>query len=153
MIKVAFLADYSEVVPILAHWFRAQWPDYYAKRTPATIAQGFQTNANRHALPVRLVAFVDEELAGTIVLRERAIKTLPDYTPALGGLLVAQPYRRRGVGSELIRAGTNVARAQGYKTLYATTSAAGSLLENLGWLLIDTVPHGKEQLALYQCLL
>jgi hypothetical protein len=46
----------------------------------------------------------------------------------------------------------NLAREQGYETAYATTAAAGSLLENLGWELvnwmpIDPVPHGQERLA------
>jgi GNAT superfamily N-acetyltransferase len=104
MIEVAFLADYSKVVPTLAHWFRAQWTEYYAERTLADISQDFHSEANRHGLPVRLVAFLDEELAGTIVLGERAFETLPDYTPGLGGLFVTGPYRRHGVGSELIRA-------------------------------------------------
>jgi hypothetical protein len=56
MIKVALLADYSEVVPTLAYWIRAQWPDYYVERTLADISQDFLSEANRHGLPVRLVA-------------------------------------------------------------------------------------------------
>jgi GNAT superfamily N-acetyltransferase len=152
MIKVALLADYSEVVPTLAYWIRAQWPDYYVERTQADISQDFHSEANRHGLTVRLVAFLDEDLAGTIVLHERAFEPLPIYTPGLGGLFVTGPYRQRGIGSELIRAGMNVAREQGYETVYATTAAAGSLVENPGWELvswmpIDTVPHGQERLA------
>lgn len=158
MIKVAFLADHSEMAPILAQWFRTQWPAYYAERTPATIAQDFYAEANRRGLPVRLVALVDEALAGTIVLRERALATLPDYTPGLGGLFVAESYRRRGVGTALISAGMNVAREQGYETVYAATVAARGLLEGLGWelvgwKLIKASPHGQERVALYRCVL
>lgn len=137
MIKVAFLADHAEAVPTLAQWFRAQWPDYYAAQTPEAIVQGFYSQANRNGLPVRLVAFMNEAPAGTVVLRQRAVETLPDYSPGLGGLFVAEPYRRRGVGTELVRAGMTVAREQGYESIYAGTVAARGLLERLGWELVE----------------
>ena len=53
MIEIAFLVDYPETIPTLTHWFRAQWPEYYAERTPADIAQEFYSEANRDGLPVR----------------------------------------------------------------------------------------------------
>ena len=53
MIEIAFLVDYPEAIPSLTHWFRAQWPAYYAERTPADIAQDFCSEANREGLPVR----------------------------------------------------------------------------------------------------
>jgi hypothetical protein len=84
MIEIAFLVDYPEAIPTLTHWFRAQWPAYYAERTPADIAQDFCSEANRDGLPVRLVAFADGELAGTITLRDRATQTLPEYPQVLG---------------------------------------------------------------------
>ena len=158
MIEIAFLADKLEAIPTLSQWFRAQWPDYYGARTPAAIAQGFHAQANREDLPVRLVAFVEQALAGTIVLRKRAVETLPEYSPGLGGLFVTEAYRRRGVGTELLRAGMIVAREQGYENLYAGTVAARGLLERLGWELIgwktiEAIPHGRERLALYHCTL
>ena len=47
MIEITFLVDHPEAIPTLTHWFRAQWPEYYAERTPADIAQGFCSEANR----------------------------------------------------------------------------------------------------------
>jgi GNAT superfamily N-acetyltransferase len=151
MIKIAFLADHAETIPTLAQWFRAQWPVYYAGRTPADIVQDFYAEANRSGLPVRLVAFAGDELAGTIILRERAMATLPDYRPGLGGLLVVARHRGRGIGTELVRAGMDVAREQGYDRVYATTVTAGGILERLGWTLVQTVSHGEEQTVLYCC--
>jgi len=153
MIKVAYLADHSEAAPILAQWFRAQWPDYYADRTLEAVIQDFHAEANRHSLPIRLVAFVDAALAGTVILRERALGTLPEYRPGLGGLFVPESHRRQGVGTELVRAGMNVAREQGFGSVYAGTEAARGLLERLGWEMVETVLHGQEHLAIYRCLL
>ena len=46
-----------------------------------------------------------------------------------------------------------VAREQGYETVYATTVAAARILERLGWEFIQTVVHQDGQTALYRCKL
>ena len=151
MIEIAFLADHLEAIPLLTRWFRAQWPDYYAERTAADIAQDFYAEAQREGLPVRLVALRDGQLAGTITLREEATWTLPEYRPGLGGLFVTEPQRGQGVGTKLVRAGMKLALAQGYATVYATTVNARGILERLGWKLVKEVAHGDERLLLYGC--
>lgn len=151
MTQIAYLAEHPETIPTLTGWFRAQWPDYFAGRTPQDIAQDFYAEANRNRLPVRLVVFADGTLAGTIMLRDQAIQTLPEYHPGLGGLFVPERYRGRGIGTELVRAGMNVAGEQGYESLYATTISARGILERLGWRLVKTLTHNDEQLALYRC--
>ena len=50
MIEISFLADHPETVPILTGWFRAQWPEYYAGRTPEDIAGDFYEEAQRSGL-------------------------------------------------------------------------------------------------------
>jgi RimJ/RimL family protein N-acetyltransferase len=151
MIEIALLADHPETIPMLIQWFRAQWPDYFAERTLADMAQDFAEEANRTGLDVRLVAFAEGELAGTITLREEATWDMPQYRPGLGGLFVPEQFRGRGVGTELVRAGMKVAQEQGYERVYATTIAARGILERLGWKLVQEVLHGDEQLMLYQC--
>lgn len=151
MIKISLLADCPESVPTLVRWFRTQWPDYFAGRTEADIAQDFFLEANRNGIPVRLVAFADGELAGTITLRDRAMNALPEYHPGLGGLFVIEQHRGQGIGSELVRAGMHVAREQGYQRIYATTVAARGILERLGWKPIQRVSDGDEKLMIYSC--
>ena len=153
MIKIALLADYPKTISTLTQWFRSQWPEYYAERTPADIAQDFYLEAKRDGIPVRLVAFTEDELVGTITLRERAINTLPEYHPGLGGLFVLEQHRGRGIGTELVRAGMKVAQEQGYKRVYATTVSARGTLERLEWKFIQKLYHSDEQLALYLCKL
>ena len=107
--------------------------------------------ANRHGLPVRLIAFADGALAGTIALRERALQTLPEYHPGLGGLFVVKQQRGCGVGTELVSAGMNVAREQGFERVYAGTVAASGILKHLGWKLVQMVLEDDEQVLLYSC--
>lgn len=151
MIEITFLADHPEVIPTLTNWFRAQWPDYYAGRTTQDVAQDFSCEAKRTGLPVRLVAFCDGDLVGTITLREQAIRDLPAYHPGLGGLFVLEQYRGQGIGTMLVKAGMDLVRSQGYHRVYATTNLARGILERLGWQAIQDISHNNEQLVLYLC--
>ena len=153
MITVGFLADYPDTIPTLASWFRDQWPDYYAGWSQAEMEQDFLEDVSRNRLPSRLVAFESNEPVGTIVLREQGTEMLPDLQPELGGLYVIESHRGHGIGTELVRAGMQLALDQGYETVYATTVVAAGILERLGWKFIKTVTHQDGQLALYRCKL
>lgn len=153
MITIGFLADYPNTIPTLATWFRAQWPDYFAGWSPEEMVQDFREDCSRDRLPIRLVAFVSDELAGTIILREQGSEMLSEYQPELGGLYVAAAQRGHGVGTELVRAGMALALAQGYETVFATTVAAANILERLGWEFIKTVVYDDGEPSLYRCKL
>ena len=153
MITIGFLADYLDTIPTLAKWFRNQWPDYYADMSQEEMELDFLEDASRDRLPIRLVAFESSELAGTIILRETNTEMPPEFQPELGGLYVVASHRGHGIASELVRAGMQVAREQGYETVFATTVAAAGILERLGWEYIKTVIHSDGPLALYRCKL
>ena len=153
MITIEFLADHLDGIPTLAKWFREQWPDYYAGWSPAEMEQDFLEDASRDRLPSRLVAFESGKLAGTIVLRGHGARISREFEPELGGLYVIESHRGHGIGTELVRAGMQLALDQGYETVVATTVAAAGILANLGWEFIRTVIHDDGPLALYRCKL
>jgi GNAT superfamily N-acetyltransferase len=150
MIEIAFLVDHSDAIPTLTQWFRDQWPEYYAARSREDIAQDFYAEANRGGLPVRLLAFMDGTLAGTVTLRDQALRGFPEYQPGIGGLLVAERHRGQGIGTALVRAGMQLAREQDYGTVYIATVTARGIVEHLGWELVQAVSHGDEQTVLYR---
>ena len=150
MITIGFLADYPDTIPTLAKWFRAQWPDYYASWSQAELEQDFHSDTSRDQIPCRLVAFESGELAGTIILRTNGSAMPPEFQPELGGLYVVETHRGHGIATELVRAGMNVARDQGYEAVYATTVAAAGILERLGWKFVKTVVHEDGPLDLYR---
>jgi GNAT superfamily N-acetyltransferase len=76
---------------------------------------------------------------------------LPEFQPELGGLYVVESHRNHGIATELIRAGMQVAREQGYETVFATTVAAAGILERLGWEFLQTVVYQDGPTGLYRC--
>jgi RimJ/RimL family protein N-acetyltransferase len=151
MITIGFLADHLDTIPMLANWFRAQWPDYFAGWSHADMEQDFLQASSTNRLPIRLVAFDADELVGTIVLRKHGSESLPEFQPELGGLYVTESQRGRGIGTALVQAGMELANDLGYEKVYATTVAAAGILERSGWAYIKTVTHQDGQLALYGC--
>src|SRR5690348_2518575 len=99
MITVLLLAERPESIPILARWHHAQWPDYSGSQTVEDAERRIRAWMNRDRLPIGLAAYLDGQLAGAAVLRENAMGSRPDFGPGLGALLVAEPFRRRGVAT------------------------------------------------------
>ncbi|NJN44764.1 MAG: GNAT family N-acetyltransferase [Anaerolineae bacterium] len=153
MIKIDFLVDHLDSIPTLTKWFRAQWSDYYADWSEEKMEQDFLEDASYDRLPIRLVAFDSDELAGTIILRESGSEALPESQPELGGLYVVASHRDRGIGTELVRAGMKLALELEHETIYATTVNAAGILERLGWDFVKTVVHEDVELSLYRCIL
>jgi RimJ/RimL family protein N-acetyltransferase len=153
MITIGFLADYLDTIPTLIRWFRNQWPDYHMEMSEEEMEQDFLEDASRDRLPIRLVAFESNELAGTISLRDNGSAMPPELQPELGGLYVVESHRGHGVATELVRAGMQLAHKQGYETVYATTVVAAGILERLGWEFLKTIVHEDEELPLYRCKL
>ena len=119
MITIGYLADYLDTILTLANWFRAQWTDYFAGMSQEQLEQDFLSDASRDRLPIRLIAFESNELAGTIVLRENGTEMLPEFKPELGGLYALDSHRGHGVATELVRAGMRLALDQGYEAVFA----------------------------------
>src|SRR4030042_6448203 len=149
-VQIEYLADHTEVITTLAEWFRSEWTEYYVTRTLADIVVDFYEEVNRDYIPIRLVAFLGGELVGTIVLREKILEAHPEYHPGLGGLLVAKPHRRSGIGTLLVQAGTSMAYNIGFPVIFAATNVAGGILERLQWEKLGSFPNHGEQTALYR---
>ncbi|MCC2669858.1 MAG: putative N-acetyltransferase [Armatimonadetes bacterium] len=144
-VRIAYLADHPELLPVLLDWFRAEWPDYYGSRTVEDVLDELRAGMHRDCLPLRLVAFAGAEPAGTVILREHPLDARPNLRPGLGGLYVAPGWRRQGIGATLVSSCMGTAHALGHTELFAATGTARALLERLGWERTEElVAHGQE---------
>jgi GNAT superfamily N-acetyltransferase len=77
--------------------------------------------------------------AGTCLLVSSEIDPVHAVSPWLAGLYVAPEHRRFGVGTALVRAVEDQARARGHSRLYLYTDDARPFYERLGWKTVDRV--------------
>lgn len=151
-VQVGLLTEHRDAIGVLAAWFIAQWPSYYAKRARRDVEKEFEAGMNTDRLPVVLLAHEAGTPLGTITLRERAMTDLPQYGPGLGAFYVSPNHRHRGIGTALVEAGMRTARQIGCAELYATTAAPGRIFERLGWTTLGPLLHRGEAINLYRCL-
>ncbi len=76
-------------------------------------------------LPLSLVALVDGEPVGTVNLIENDDETRPQLRPWLAALIVRPAFRRRGVGSALVRELLRQADRLGEREVFLGTDNPG----------------------------
>jgi GNAT superfamily N-acetyltransferase len=148
--RIEFLADYPELIPMLKEWFETEWGSYYGPGGPGDAQRDLLAYANRGALPVGVVAFCADDLCGIAALKAESIASHRHLSPWAAVGLVSPSYRRRGIGSELVRALEDVARALGHTRIYCGTSSATRLLERRHWQFMERVRHDGEPVSIYQ---
>ncbi|HEU4334771.1 MAG TPA: GNAT family N-acetyltransferase [Candidatus Eisenbacteria bacterium] len=148
--RIEHLADHSEALPVLAAWFEAEWPSYYGPDGPGDARRDLDGCARRGELPIGFVAYVGDELCGTMALKRESVSILPHLSPWVAAGLVRAPRRRQGIGAALLDAVEETARRLGFTRLYCGTAAAMSLLDRSGWRFRERVAYGGEDVAVYE---
>ena len=69
-------------------------------------------------------------------------------TPWVSGFYVLPGYRRRAIGTRLLRAVVGAARSGGAANLYLYTHTAESLYRRLGWRVMERFPLDGKAFAL-----
>jgi GNAT superfamily N-acetyltransferase len=148
-LKIDYLIDHPQLIPLVARWKYRQWRFLYSRtlrerllpwRTPAAWVRGVRTNLGREAIPTTWVAFYDGKAAGVASLvaqdhstddRENAGRS--HLTPWLAGLYVATPFRKRGIAPALVDRVVEVARALNVSKLYLQTFDLADYYKRRGW--------------------
>ncbi|MEO8102833.1 MAG: GNAT family N-acetyltransferase [Betaproteobacteria bacterium] len=150
MVDVRLLADFPNVIPTLAGWYRAEWSTWFGDTPVEEIAADLANVANRDALPLGLVAFVPAgQVAGVCSLRADPFEPYPHAGPWLRGLYVDLPWRGKRIAGELLAAAELHAARLGVPKLYAATGTAVNMFERAGWLGFDEVRHEQQTLVIF----
>lgn len=131
--NIAYLAHHKDEIPKLAQWFFHEWGYLYPERTVEDVERLIGERLNTASIPLALVAFEGNDLVGTICLKAHDMDSHPKLTPWLAGLYVAEPWRRNGIGSELVSAIEQQANNLGVQKLYLYTPESELFYSNLGW--------------------
>ena len=148
-LRIEYLSDHPEVLPILKEWFETEWASYYGPGGRGDAEEDLVAYANRAKLPVGVVAFLENEVAGIAALKSESIKTHSHLSPWAAATMVHRDRRGRGIGTELIRAVEEEAKRRGYSRIYCGTSTATRVLERRGWRLIERVAYDGENVSIY----
>jgi GNAT superfamily N-acetyltransferase len=124
------LGSHPDLIGVTVAWQMNEWdPDGDTSRwTRARIAEARMTG-----IPCAWVAFADAAPVGSVSLVENNMDTRKDLSPWLAALYVIPSYRRRGIGTALVRRCEQEAWSTGVKRLYLHTTTARDLYERLGW--------------------
>jgi len=141
--NISYLADHTEVIPMLAQWFYKEWSYLYPGKTLADVEQLIGERININRIPLALVAFNNQELIGTVCLKVHDMDTHLDLSPWLAGLYVSESMRLNGIGSMLVSAIEKKASELGIEKLYLHTPESETFYLKLGWQLKErTNYHG-----------
>jgi N-acetylglutamate synthase-like GNAT family acetyltransferase len=131
--KITYLADHQDVIPLLSKWFHREWAYLYPERTEDGVTRLISERTNRDKIPIALVAFDGKELIGTVCLKSNDMDTKPELNPWLAGLYVKESYRKNGVGSCLVKAIEQKAFEMGISRLFLYTPESEVFYSKLGW--------------------
>lgn len=148
-LRIEYLADHPQAVPLVRRWFETQWADYYGPGGPGNAEQDLLRYSSREALPIGVVGLLDARVCGIAALRRDSIDTHRHLSPWVAALMVSPEFRCRGIGTSLVRAAAQIARELGFPAVYCATSTANGLLEREGWSLLGRASFEVQAGSIY----
>lgn len=139
--KIDYLADHKELIPILARWMHEEWGYLYPEHTIEIRERLVAERSNKDRIPLTLVAIEDGKPVGTVCLMAHDMDTRPELTPWLASLYVEKNHRRRGIGARLVAAIEAEAARLGVKQLYLFTPDQENFYTRLGWSVTERIAY------------
>lgn len=148
--KLALLANHSEVIPPLAAWYFAEWGYEVPGNTLEKEAQNLRQYLNEDQIPLIVVAMADIRLVGAAQLKYREMDIYPDKEHWLGAVFVDPAFRGKRIARRIIEEVISLARKFGVAELHLQTEEMdGGLYAAMGWEPIERVSyHGVEVLVM-----
>jgi GNAT superfamily N-acetyltransferase len=145
------LARHRALVPLLAEWFVAEWPAWYASGGQGNIGQDLDAfAASETTLPIGFVAFLAGEPVGAGALKAESIPSHTHLSPWASAGFVAPEHRGQGIGAGLLAALLVHARGLGFPHVYCGTSTAEALLLRSGWHAFEVTQHAGKPLTVFR---
>jgi N-acetylglutamate synthase-like GNAT family acetyltransferase len=148
--RLDYLADRPEALPMLARWHHAEWGRYSADRTVETMGERLRGHLNRDQIPLCVVAHEEGIPVGTAGLVEFDMETRRDLTPWLADVVVDPERRNAGIGTRVVEFIVARARDLGVKRLYLFTPDRESFYARMGWSVLERTEYRGEQVVIMQ---
>ena len=132
-LRIESLGIHRALIPTVAQWHFAEWGHQDPEGCEDSWGQRLGDRAQLRGIPSYYVAFCDGTAVGSVGLCEHDMSTRASLSPWLSGLYVLPHFRRRGVGSQLVKHAMDAARDARVTMLYLHTARAEALYASLGW--------------------
>lgn len=139
-VTIDYLENYSHHIPALAQWMFEEWGSFYPRSSLETTSKWVAKTARSTALPLTMIALDGPNLVGFAMLQKHELCPTRGLTPWLGGLLVKEGHKGKGIGKKLHQSAIDYVRHLHHKKLYLLTfdSVLCDWYEDLGWMAIKT---------------
>jgi ribosomal protein S18 acetylase RimI-like enzyme len=149
------LKNHAQTISQLAQWLYEEWRPYDTSLTLQKLIDSFGERLNSDQIPITFIVLKKGYPIGCISLKKQSNPELLDYPNNsiwMGSLQVIPEERNQGIGQELLKFSTCVARVLNYKSLYFYTSN----FANVEWYIkrgacfIETRPFRDHEITIMQ---
>jgi N-acetylglutamate synthase-like GNAT family acetyltransferase len=140
-LRLAYLADHPEFIPVLAGWHRREWEHFRPDEPVEAWVGRLKDVCGHREIPTVVVAVREGELVGSAMLLKESMRTRKDLSPWLAGVIVAQQHRRLGIGGLLVDRIVLEAGSLGFETLYLWTPTVEQFYARRGWTTLERTTY------------
>ncbi|MBU9847241.1 GNAT family N-acetyltransferase [Rahnella ecdela] len=133
-LEIVSLAGQTAHIPAISQLLHEEWSAFEHWAEPARISQRLQARISAGHHEFTLVALANkQEIAGTASVIRYELADRADREYWLGEVFTCVHMRGKGIGSALVRACVEKARAAGIDALWLYTPDQQALYARLGW--------------------
>lgn len=147
MLNITYLADRPDLLPIVSAWVYGEWGAHMPGLTLEDLTRIFSGHLSRERIPLTMVAFQEDQPAGTASIYVHDLETRPDLSPWLAAVYVDPLFRRQGIGSALVQAIEREACRLQIARLYLFTPDQEPFYTRLGWSLLERQEYWNESVV------
>jgi predicted N-acetyltransferase YhbS len=131
--EIAYLADHLGLAPLLANWHYREWADLLPGWTREQAEIELCSHSGHRQIPTTFVAIENGQPLGSASLLKSDLDCWEHLSPWIASVFVAPPFRRRGLGRQLVSRGVEEAKALGVPVIYLFTAGQAGYYQKLGW--------------------
>jgi predicted N-acetyltransferase YhbS len=147
MLLIEHLADHKEYIDTVVDWL---WKEFGEENSYAFFESIIKNSLKKGHLPLTFVAFIDNELVGTIGLWRSDLLSRQDLYPWLSALFVKESYRDRKIGQSLQHFLVQYCKESGFSELFLYTDLS-NYYEKTGWEHIENgIEYSGQHIKIYK---
>ena len=137
--RLDYLADHPEFVPVLAAWHHAEWARYYDHWPLEHVAAELASHTGPCRVPTTFVAVEDGRPIGSARLIAADLEGWEHLSPWLASVFVTPQRRGEGIGTRLVERVVEEATRLGFPAVYLWTPGQRAYYERLKGGCVETV--------------